>query len=44
MAALMVFRVIYYWVPLLIAGAMLGYHELTLTDNAIEKPPADQSF
>jgi phosphatidylglycerol lysyltransferase len=30
LAALLVFRVIYYWAPLFIAGAMLGYHELTL--------------
>jgi phosphatidylglycerol lysyltransferase len=34
-AALIVFRIIYYWTPLLIAGAMLGYHELTLGN---EKP------
>jgi phosphatidylglycerol lysyltransferase len=33
-AALIVFRVIYYWTPLLIAGLMLGYHELTLTSDA----------
>jgi phosphatidylglycerol lysyltransferase len=35
-AALLVFRVIYYWVPLLIAGVMLGTHELTLTHDAKE--------
>lgn len=29
-AGLLVFRVIYYWVPLAIASAMLAYHELTL--------------
>ena len=33
LAALLVFRVIYYWTPLLIAGIMLGCHELTLTSN-----------
>ena len=38
-AALLVFRVIYYWVPLLIAGVMLGYHELTLSNNANGGPP-----
>jgi phosphatidylglycerol lysyltransferase len=37
LAALIAFRVIYYWVPLAIAGAMLGYHELTLTDNRTEE-------
>jgi phosphatidylglycerol lysyltransferase len=37
-AALLVFRVIYYWVPLLIAGIMLGYHELTLTRESNGKP------
>jgi phosphatidylglycerol lysyltransferase len=38
-AALLVFRVIYYWTPLLIAGAMLGYHELTLPrHNSIRRP------
>jgi phosphatidylglycerol lysyltransferase len=30
-AGLLVFRVIYYWLPLLIAALVLGYHELTLT-------------
>jgi uncharacterized membrane protein YbhN (UPF0104 family) len=30
LAALLVFRMIYYWAPLTIAGIMLGYHELTL--------------
>jgi phosphatidylglycerol lysyltransferase len=30
LAALIVFRIIYYWTPLLIAGIMLGYHELML--------------
>ena len=33
----MVFRVIYYWVPLLIAGVMLGYHELTLHKMGSER-------
>ncbi len=33
-AALLVFRVIYYWIPLLIAAAMLGFHELTLTHES----------
>ena len=37
-AALLVFRVIYYWVPLLIAGVMLGYHELTLGNDADSGP------
>ncbi len=37
-AALLVFRVLYYWIPLLVAGVMLGYHELTLTHDA----PSDQ--
>jgi phosphatidylglycerol lysyltransferase len=37
-AALIVFRVIYYWLPLVIAGAMLGYHELTLSNNANDRP------
>jgi uncharacterized membrane protein YbhN (UPF0104 family) len=32
-AALLVFRVIYYWVPLVIAGVMLGAHELTLRNE-----------
>ncbi len=36
-AALLVFRVIYYWIPLLIAAVMLGYHELTLS-RATEEP------
>ena len=39
-AALLVFRVIYYWVPLLIAGVMLGHHELTLNNDANSEPPA----
>jgi uncharacterized membrane protein YbhN (UPF0104 family) len=43
-AAMLVFRVIYYWVPLMIAAAMLGYHELTLRSDATEKPlPAGSS-
>jgi phosphatidylglycerol lysyltransferase len=39
-AALLVFRVIYYWAPLLIAGAMLGRHELTLIAEAKKAAPA----
>lgn len=31
LAALLVFRIIYYWTPLLIAAIMLGYHELVLS-------------
>jgi phosphatidylglycerol lysyltransferase len=42
-AALLVFRVVYYWVPLLIAGAMLGYHELTLGNGENGKPPPGES-
>jgi phosphatidylglycerol lysyltransferase len=34
LAALLVFRVLYYWTPLLVAGAMLGHHELTLSRDA----------
>jgi uncharacterized membrane protein YbhN (UPF0104 family) len=34
-AALLVFRVIYYWVPLLIAGIMLGYHEVKLAGETV---------
>jgi uncharacterized membrane protein YbhN (UPF0104 family) len=30
LAGLIVFRIIYYWTPLLIAAVMLGYHELTM--------------
>jgi uncharacterized membrane protein YbhN (UPF0104 family) len=30
LAAIIVFRIIYYWIPLAIAAVMLGYHELTL--------------
>jgi uncharacterized membrane protein YbhN (UPF0104 family) len=36
-AALLVFRVIYYWVPLLIAGIMLGYHEVKLAGDAVDE-------
>ena len=39
-AALLVFRVIYYWVPLLIAGIMLGVHEMTLPSMAKKSPAA----
>jgi phosphatidylglycerol lysyltransferase len=39
-AAILVFRVIYYWTPLLIAGIMLGYHELMLIREA-RKTPTD---
>ena len=34
-AGLLVFRVIYYWVPLLIAGTMLGYHEVKLAGDPV---------
>jgi len=39
LAALIVFRVIYYWIPVLIAAAMFAIHELTLK-GAPEKLPA----
>ncbi len=42
LAAIIVFRVIYYWVPLLIAAVMLGCNELTLTDNATEESPPEE--
>ena len=32
-AALLVFRVIYYWLPLLIAAAMLGWNEWRLNSE-----------
>jgi phosphatidylglycerol lysyltransferase len=32
-AAIIVFRIIYYWIPLLLAAVMLGYHELTLRND-----------
>jgi phosphatidylglycerol lysyltransferase len=37
-AAMLVFRVIYYWVPLVIAAAMLAGNELTIRSNGTEKP------
>jgi len=40
-AGLLVFRLIYYWIPLLIAACMLGYHELTLSkEDEIADTPA----
>ncbi len=39
-AAIIVFRIIYYWIPLLIAAAMLGYHELTLPSEPAQPPLA----
>jgi phosphatidylglycerol lysyltransferase len=36
-AALLAFRVLYYWIPLLIASVMLGYHELTLDNDVGEQ-------
>jgi uncharacterized membrane protein YbhN (UPF0104 family) len=39
LAAIIVFRIIYYWIPLLIAAVMLGYHELTLRSDATPQPP-----
>jgi phosphatidylglycerol lysyltransferase len=33
-AAIIVFRVIYYWVPLVIAAVLFGWHELTLSSGA----------
>jgi uncharacterized membrane protein YbhN (UPF0104 family) len=44
-AALIVFRVIYYWVPLAIASALLGGHELILKNGGEAEPaeaPADK--
>jgi phosphatidylglycerol lysyltransferase len=42
-AGLLVFRVIYYWVPLLIAACMLGYHELTLPkEDKVAGQPAPE--
>jgi len=35
-AALLVFRVIYYWVPLLLASVMLGYHEFKLAGDTVD--------
>ena len=37
-AALIVFRVIYYWVPLLIAAVLLGANEFRLTNGPTESP------
>ncbi len=37
-AALIVFRVIYYWVPLAIASALLGGNELILKNGAETEP------
>ena len=36
LAALLVFRVIYYWAPLILASIMLGWHELTLGDDEVK--------
>lgn len=38
-ASLIVFRIIYYWIPLLIAAAMLGWHELVLLRGASNETP-----
>jgi uncharacterized membrane protein YbhN (UPF0104 family) len=35
-AALLVFRVLYYWVPLVIAGIMLAYHEIKLAGDTVD--------
>jgi uncharacterized membrane protein YbhN (UPF0104 family) len=40
LAALLVFRMIYYWTPLILAGVMLGYHELTLREGSDHGPQA----
>ena len=37
-AALLVFRVIYYWLPLLIAAAMLGWNEWRLHSELKNAP------
>jgi len=42
-AAILAFRVIYNWVPLLIAAIMLGCNELALTKNAIEPVEAKEN-
>lgn len=39
-AAILAFRVIYYWAPLLIAAIMLGCNEWALTKNSIEPSEA----
>jgi uncharacterized membrane protein YbhN (UPF0104 family) len=38
LAAIIVFRIIYYWTPLLLASAMLIYHELTLPAHTPPTP------
>ena len=35
---MLVFRVIYYWVPLVIAAALLGLQQICDTDNGTTKP------
>jgi phosphatidylglycerol lysyltransferase len=42
-AAIIAFRVIYYWVPLAMAGTMLGCNEFALSADAAEQPPAEGS-
>ncbi len=41
-AALLVFRVIYYWLPLLIAAAMLGWNEWRLNTGQATQPYKNQ--
>ncbi len=41
-AALLVFRVIYYWLPLLIAAAMLGWNEWRLNTGQATQPHKHQ--
>jgi uncharacterized membrane protein YbhN (UPF0104 family) len=37
-AALIVFRIVYYWTPLLIAAILLSHNEWTLAKDAAESP------
>jgi uncharacterized membrane protein YbhN (UPF0104 family) len=41
-AALLVFRVIYYWLPLLVAAAMLGWNEWRLNPGQATQPHKNQ--
>jgi phosphatidylglycerol lysyltransferase len=43
-AALLVFRMIYDWIPVMIAAVLLGYNELTIENPVTERPsPAENS-
>jgi uncharacterized membrane protein YbhN (UPF0104 family) len=41
-AALLVFRVIYYWLPLLVAAAILGWNEWRLNTGQVTQPHENQ--